>query len=545
MIFGTIKNNKTILAAATTTEELKIFGKALIEKNVLCQNAFEPDLIKLLQDDDLTGLSLAYVFEHKNHDEAIQFSNHYNVNIIDITELRSKHHEMLGSQGKDIDPYSAGADNRTIGDIYDLSQTDPWDSRSEEEKIADAQAKEKADKKKKSGNLTGESFSANPNKLISVTDVHMEKDSVTGEITIERAIAVKLNEEIVEEEKIITIGGKIIDFNGSNALITTNMDISSYPYDQRFYVITSNFFKHAFMKFDKFNGMRRHTDSGACILESTKGWAIMACPDDAAKLDYYIKLFTETTNVYVVNKDGNLLVEPTNDFEISKQDFLNIISHEHGIYYISRISNKHIAETSILGEIVEVLKNTQLYHKLNSIGINNGAWITSRNLMSLLTMNAELNKRGYETSKPDTIDKDNDVILEGDAASVIDLTEKPKQEPRPWNGRMEEFLALGDGDIEKAWRKVKGKELVYCTLPISRHDGVLVYITPAEYWENNKNLWDGVLHIDHLLPSDLKPIEDSLNTWRSRSREELKISHSLIDKGLGEPMLFNLFINNL
>lgn len=544
MIYGTIFENKTILAGATTTEELKIFGSALIETHLFCKKAYEPDLAQLLQDEDLNGLSFAYVFVHKSNNEATKFVNHYNINILTPSELRDYHKAMVSEQGKDVDPYSMGADRRSIGEIYALEQSDPWDGRSEEEKQQDATNKEKAEKNKKDGGLTGDSFSADSKKSVAITDIHVEKKD-DGTFDITKAIGVKFENEIIEEQKEFTIGEKIVNFvDGHGGKINSSLDVSSYP-DDKFYVITSPYLKHAFMNFDKFNGVSRHTDSGACLLEKTKDFVIMQYADDAAKMEYYIKLIGHPLTIYVVNKEGYLLNEPTDDFEIMSSVYKKTISHDHGIYYVSYLSNNKVNETSLLGEIVNILKNSDQYKKLYSIGLDNGAWISSKNLMSLGVMISELTLAGYGASKPSAVDKDNNIIIEGDGASVIDTTQKDAQLPRPWNGRMEEFLALGDGDIEKAWKKVKGKELIYCTIPISRHDGVLIYITPAEYWDTNHAFWDGELCINHLLAPDMKPVEDSLNTWRSKSRDELSLNHSLISVGMGEPMDFTVFINNL
>jgi hypothetical protein len=106
-------------------------------------------------------------------------------------------------------------------------------------------------------------------------------------------------------------------------------------------------------------------------------------------------------------------------------------------------------------------------------------------------------------------------------------------------------LALGEGDEEKAWKKVKAKELIFCASYIDSHEGTLIYITPAEYFAEHKEAWNQPLKIDHLITPDMKPVDGSENTYRSRSREESKISQGLQDKGMTEHLLFNLHINSL
>lgn len=558
MLFGSIKNNKTYVAAASRTEELKVFGEYMqnlsqTSGSELFNDIHKPDFIELMQDDDLKGYSIAYVFEHKNDEQAEAFCIAFNISVVHKKELKDLHEEMLTVSDENIDPYlSEKADQRAIGEIYDIEQTDPWDVRTPEQILKAYEDSKTLTDMQRDGKLTGESFTSHKDKKnkkgVAITDITTSRDE-NGNTQIDSATYIKQGEHALKARDFADdeLGGVIADFTGSDrqkrfSAIVPGID--AIADDAIMYIVESDIITRQMVFETK---IQRHKNSGALIFYNDTNWAITHESRDAAKLQKFIELAGRKSTVFPVNKKGELNVTAKKEYQDFASSLASNLGNGEDIYFRIDVSKKFINAVYMLSAAMDILmKEDLLYEKIHSTGVSEkGGWIVSRRMLSLEQISSHLKETGMIVNSAYAVNDWGQRIVDDDEVKVIDANAPPEiQQPRPWNGRMEEFLALGDGDIEKSWKKVKGKELIFCALPLGPNEGTLVYITPAEYFAEHKEAWDGQIPLEHLISPNLKPVEDSVNTYRS-GREELGISQELASKGLLEHLFFNLYINNI
>jgi hypothetical protein len=554
MLFGSIKHKKTFVNAASTTEELKVFGEYI--KNVdspLFTEVHKPDFVELMQDEDLQGFSVAYVFNHKSEKNAEEFCKSFNINIVHQKELKDLHDEMLTAGEVTVDPYSAEADQRKLGEIYNINDVDPWDVRTPEQIAEDESERKKMLMEQAAGRLTGDSFTPPPSreKLESIKNsgIQMSFDE-NGNPIIESAVYSKIDEnEERRQRRIDEMGMHVANFEGEtgeqryfNAVVP---ELETLADDCILYIVESEMLHSAITLETNNSVQNRHKNSGAFIFYVEDGWAITTESRDAAKLVKYIEMMGRKADVFTVNKSGEMNLSVKEDFDTNRLILCDMQGTDNNkIYYRIDVGKTNMQAAYMLSATMNVLlKDEIMYEKIHYTGLSDdGAWITSTKMLSLEQIANYLKENGLVSTSSYAINNFGQRIID---ISKMQEETKEEQQPRPWNGRYEEFLALGEGDEEKAWKKVKAKELIFCASYIDSHEGTLIYITPAEYFAEHKEAWNQPLKIDHLITPDMKPVDGSENTYRSRSREESKISQGLQDKGMTEHLLFNLHINSL
>jgi uncharacterized lipoprotein YmbA len=559
MLFGSRNKKTTYVNAASTTEELKVFGEYI--KNInspLFTEVHTPDFIELMQDEDLQGFSIAYVFNHASEDDAEKFCEAFNVNVVHKKDLKDLHDEMLTANSVEIDPYGPDADQRKIGDIYDIAEEDPWDKRTPEQIQADEEERLLMEKEVAAGRLTNESFTPPPSKeklrTLDVTEIKTSVDG-NGNVQVESVLAIKNNENKIQrvQSDQDVMGNKVadlfgVDEDGKKQFSATIPELDTLSEDIILYIIECKLL-HPFMAMETSNTVQnRHKNSGAMIFYVDQGWAVTTESHDAAKLVNYLEMQGSRVDVFPVNKKGEMNISVKEYFDANKKVLAQILGlSEDEIFYRIDVAKSKTQAHYMLSAVMNLLMNEPLlYEKIHYTGLSEqGAWITSRKVLSLDQISSHLKDNGMTTTTAYAVNYFGARLVEDDEIEVVDSNEPEEEQPRPWNGRMEEFLALGDGDEEKAWKHVRGKELIFCSLFMGSNDGTLIYITPAQYFAEHKEPWQGQMKIDHLITPDMKKVDDSDNTYRSRSREEAKITQDLLQKGLIEYLLFNLYINSL
>lgn len=111
--------------------------------------------------------------------------------------------------------------------------------------------------------------------------------------------------------------------------------------------------------------------------------------------------------------------------------------------------------------------------------------------------------------------------------------------PRPWHDGT--IVNLSDAERAELPKQYEAKEFLMCG-EHSHERGTYITITPRSYFDAHGKPWDGKLEIGHLLPADVKEVEDGL--YHTKSRNWLEISHVLADMGFKESLLLQIWLNN-
>lgn len=172
----------------------RINGQKLLSKGVA--SADQAGMMEMLTEEVFGGMTKApLVIAHtSDKDLRAAFYAEFGITILKRNAAVQKQIDMLDSLKED--PYSPEAtDTRTIEEIYGLDKSDPFDKRSESEIESDEEKKKLWDAAKKSGDLSGDSFGPNPNRVNKEPQAHITdiKTSIgaDGRIKVDAAIGVK------------------------------------------------------------------------------------------------------------------------------------------------------------------------------------------------------------------------------------------------------------------------------------------------------------------------------------------------------------------
>ncbi len=184
----------SIVGAADNIGEFEAFYRAILMPGTpsLYRDHGQPSISDMMLDERFRGLKKPpYVFEHENADQRAAFATQHGLKVVPDFFLRDKHGEMLAEMK--TDPYlSDEADARTIEEIHGLDKHDQWDHRTEEEKAEDQKIREKYEKLRKAGKVSGDSFgpSKKDGSEVRVTDIRTTRNA-DGSISVDEVLAVK------------------------------------------------------------------------------------------------------------------------------------------------------------------------------------------------------------------------------------------------------------------------------------------------------------------------------------------------------------------
>jgi hypothetical protein len=198
----------TVVVAATVKQEMDDFLARLKANpnNILMTGFAQATLLDLLANPMFAGYKAFPIkITHHNEKERLAFLAEFNIKQVNETETIDLQLAMTNPaiEGTIVETEEEPEDNRTIAEIYGLTEDDPWSDTNEEDKAA----KEAYDKAVKEGKLSGP-FRGSTGERIVIHDVrHPEKNDI-------HVTAVKFPEKILtpeEQEKkdLIDIAGQL------------------------------------------------------------------------------------------------------------------------------------------------------------------------------------------------------------------------------------------------------------------------------------------------------------------------------------------------
>jgi hypothetical protein len=188
MLYAINKDLDIIVAAATTVSEFDEFWSKI---GTSVEGARRPDILETMSDEFLAKFKLPPVIiscpDISTRDD---LWGQYGFVESRRNALIDRHDDMMVVYREERD-LSSVPDGTTIGEYYGLTDNDPWDKRTEEEKAKDKEMQELYEKAKKAGQLSGDSFGMpEKSKTARVSDVRTSIDA-DGNVEIDSALAIK------------------------------------------------------------------------------------------------------------------------------------------------------------------------------------------------------------------------------------------------------------------------------------------------------------------------------------------------------------------
>lgn len=204
MLYGYSREpgHQTVITAAIFKSVLADFLERASKRPDLYVSMEEPDFMTSMTDDQFKMFKDGVtVFEHDSAEQQQAFVDEFGILMGSFARSIDHHNAMLVAD--EPDPYDV-SDERTLEEIHGLTENDPWDVRTDEEKEQDAAFKEAIKQAKKDGQISDESFKPREkkknDKSVHVTDVKAHRDA-DGNLEIDRILAVKDNDASEQEQK--------------------------------------------------------------------------------------------------------------------------------------------------------------------------------------------------------------------------------------------------------------------------------------------------------------------------------------------------------
>lgn len=197
MLFAFQDGEKTIVGAASTIVEFEAFNNAVGADEDLYESMSRADPLLALSDEYLNRFKFKYppyVIEHSNAVQAETFISRFDITLTKPNKLVDLHYEMMDAHEAEVaEAYSFSSERTTIGEMLGLDENDPWDARTEEQKQQDQALKERYEKHKKDGGVSGDdSFGSRSG--VMVEDIRMSTDE-NGNIQVDEVVVGKRGED--------------------------------------------------------------------------------------------------------------------------------------------------------------------------------------------------------------------------------------------------------------------------------------------------------------------------------------------------------------
>lgn len=541
MIYATVKNNLSIVAAADNVAELEAFfesqkgGQYFISK-------YQPTEDDMYLPEFLCFRMPPYVFEHTDSAQAKEFLFDRSVKVVSEPALIERHRSMLDA----LEEENGGvveSDTRTIAEILDLvgEGKDRWDTRSPEEIEKDKDKQEEykkiADAARKAGTLTDDSFVPEKGSKVGITDIRSVQHA-DGSVTIDRVLAVTdhyknngLSSEEIEardgptkpvvedtEEVFYRFDVKDDDMEILGELL---IDIGIMPNYSNLTPLEN--YQHIIVKKGQ---------------SSKGGWFTIRGEKNANKMCGTLDRHNFKFGVKLVDAAGKKVGKFVRNDALAQQ-----IEPEGRLSVFYRIDFDGLD----IWEIDHLLpKDGKLDVCAKDRGeTKEGSWVV------VLTQKVAEEIRAIVAATHSTVSNEvyaineggERILPKGSSTTVVDPNAVVILPPRPWNNRTNELETMTLEELAENTKTVKASEFIFCGWYNGSQDGTVVYICPKSYFLEHEVDYDGPLNISHLLPRDLKEIGNGIYTTKSQNYENLSMTLAL--KGFRESLMFNIYLNNL
>jgi hypothetical protein len=194
MLYGYRKDKTTLVVNAIASSNVEKFEEwfATVESNELVADVRQTSFMDHFAEEFSRCLSGVYIFEFANEENLEAFVIQQEITILKKEMSFDRHADMVHYDAPDFYDVS---ETRTIEEIEGLDQHDPYDRRTDEEKVEDAAHRAKIEELKKSGQLSGDgSFTPRKPKdgdsAAHVTDIRTTRNA-DGTVSIDNVLAVK------------------------------------------------------------------------------------------------------------------------------------------------------------------------------------------------------------------------------------------------------------------------------------------------------------------------------------------------------------------
>jgi len=533
-------NATTVVAAADEVVELEIFHTTVIDaEDILFVKEWVPDVTDMLMDDRFDKFRIPpYVFEHDSEEQRDAFARLHAIKIVPDFILVDKHGIMLARI--EPDRYVEGHDDRTIGEILGLTEYDPWDTRTDEQKAQDAEHAKKAAAAKKAGTLTGDSFSPGAvdtkkktKSDVYLTDVRMTRNN-DGSVTIDDVIAVK---------------GL---WDKDEPAVPADVTVADAQPEERFFMFG--------------------IDSWLDILVPAL-MALDILEPEFTNEDYY---GTVVAINQVAGSPGWFALRG----ERNANRVAGLFDH-HGVDYTVNVVDARMARVADfvrndgLAQEIEPGGMIAIYHRLDVAGgdLESALAVLDRALaadgktvanyvaargqflsfcwLAFVTKLAAEKIEGLLKADPAFANVETEVYGVNDRGErlvpkgiqIVEDEVEPTL-PRPWNERAGEIAGMDEAALKANTKSLKGKEFIFCGSYRGAQDGCVFYITPRSYFSESGEMWEQELDLSRFrLPSDIR--QEQPGVFRTRSRDWLTLNHILVSVGMIESLGLQLYINCL
>lgn len=366
------------------------------------------------------------------------YISRHSIKMLDTSDGIFEHNKMMTA-------FKITQDNRSIREINNLDEHDPWDTRTEEQKQAAKEASVKARKQrdKDKARDTQGSWGDEPtdNKLrVGNIDAHVDDD---GNVVIDRIHAVKgtnvLAHHIIVEDADADVYQRIVDNAG--------IDEDQYEINER--------------------GLFVNTHSNG---------------SDNKNLQTVLSGIEHTIETRSANDEE---ADADEDYIVAEDDMV-------AIYYRIQVANE------ALSNIDNILVKSGLRPAFvaRDVPKDNLCWLAYVREASAID-NQKVLEDNNIMSEMVAVNRYGERIVAEDAdAVVVDTAAEKIEPPAPWNDRAGEYYAMSE-DERKA---VITPEWFYYHIrsyPAPHHR--VIHITPKSYFDKHTKLWEGDLPIEHLL----------------------------------------------
>jgi hypothetical protein len=198
MLFGyNTKPRTTVVVAGHTLEEFQAWFASLNHEGALYTAARETEMFEHLMNDEWTDLkTTVYVFDFDHDYNQAEFARLHDIVILPRMEAIDRNGDMdYLSRGDDM-----MNETRTIAEIFNLGDDDPYDKRSDAEKAADKIMSERMKQLQKDDQISSDSFAPVTKGGVAVTDIHASTNA-DGTVSIDGINAVKYKGDEAEEAR--------------------------------------------------------------------------------------------------------------------------------------------------------------------------------------------------------------------------------------------------------------------------------------------------------------------------------------------------------
>jgi hypothetical protein len=198
MLYGYTKDDNVLVVTAIDRNTKEIFD-LWYEENKTDPRIVDERRTNVMDkwDDEFARMRHhVIIFDFENIDSLKAFALEKDIVLLGNNQAYDFHQDMVEYE---LPTFLEAYGDQTIAEIHGLTEVDPWDRRTDEEKAMTAEEKKELEKLRGAHQITDESFVPPPSRdKTNVTDVRTSTDA-NGNITIDNVLAKKWTKEEIDD----------------------------------------------------------------------------------------------------------------------------------------------------------------------------------------------------------------------------------------------------------------------------------------------------------------------------------------------------------